>query len=292
MVGKMLKRTTRSASGLVGPAGLALLQSPFFELIPLGSLERESAALSPGTLTTLTCSPVKGIDVSLSAAEKMIEAGLVVVPHLAAHMVESHDHLDRIVAWLSRYRVTTAFVIGGDAQDAHGPFTNAGELIDALIERKAPLTRIGIGGYPDGHPAISNEVLAQSLHDKQASLDAAGIQGWISTQMCFDPSKITSWAREIRAAGIDLPIHLGIPGVVDRTKLLTIGAKVGIGASLRFLRKNAAAMGKMATGYDPAVLLAPLEDVLVELNISGLHIFTFNAVAATEAWRQLVINRD
>ncbi len=288
----MLKRTTRSASGLMGPAGLALLQSPFFELIPLGSLEREAAALKPGTLTTLTCSPVKGIDVSLAAAEKLIESGLVVVPHLAAHMVESEAHLDRIVAWLAAYNVTNAFIIGGDAQDAQGPCHTAGQLIDALIARGAPLTRIGIGGYPDGHPAIPDAALAQSLLDKQASLDAAGIRGWISTQMCFDTHKITSWGRETRASGVHLPIHLGIPGVVDRTKLLTIGAKVGIGASIRFLRKNATAMGKMATGYDPAVLLAPLEDVLVELDIAGLHIFTFNAVAATEAWRQLVINRD
>lgn len=288
----MLRRTTRSASNLMGPAGLALLQAPFFELIPLGSLERESAALSAGTMTTLTCSPVKGIDVSLAAAEKLIESGLVVVPHLAAHMVESEEHLDRIVAWLTTYNVTTAFVIGGDAQDAHGPCHTAGQFIDALIARKAPLTRIGIGGYPDGHPSIPNEALAQALLDKQASLDAAGIDGWISTQMCFDATRITTWARETRAAGVHLPIHLGIPGVVDRTKLLTIGAKVGIGASLRFLRKNATAMGKMATGYDPAVLLAPLEDVLIELNISNLHIFTFNAVTATEAWRQIVINRD
>jgi methylenetetrahydrofolate reductase (NADPH) len=288
----MLRRTTRSASNLMGPAGLALLQSPFFEMIPLGSLEREAAALSAGTMTTLTCSPVKGIDVSLAAAEKLIETGLVVAPHLAAHMVESEDHLDRIVAWLAANNVTTAFVIGGDAQDAHGPCHTAGQLIDALIDRKAPLTRIGIGGYPDGHPSIPNEALAQSLLDKQASLDAAGIDGWISTQMCFDAKRITAWASDTRAAGVHLPIHLGIPGVVDRTKLLTIGAKVGIGASLRFLRKNATAMGKMATGYDPAVLLVPLEDVLVDLNISNLHIFTFNAVVATEAWRQIVINRD
>ncbi len=293
MVGKMLKRTTRSASALMGPAGLALWQDPFFELIPVGSLEREASALAPGTTVTLTCSPVKGIDASLTAAEGLLAMGLTVVPHLAAHMVTSTEHLERIVAWLATHGVTSVFVIGGDAQDSDGPCHDAGQLIDALIAAGAPLTAIGIGGYPDGHPAIPDEVLTKALLDKQASLDAAGIAGWVSTQMCFDTKAIVRWATEMRAAGVHLPIHLGLPGVVDRAKLLTIGVKVGIGASLRYLRKNASAMGKMAAGgYDPALLLAPLEGSLVELGITRLHVFTFNAATATDAWRQLVIGRS
>ena len=292
MVGKMLKRSTRTASQLIGPAGMARLERAHMELIPLNNLDREAPALPAGTTTTLTCSPVKGIDHSLAAAEKLLEAGLEVIPHLAAHMVTSQAHLEKIVAWLGEHGVTRAFVIGGDAQDVGGPFHDAGQLIDALIAAQAPLTHIGIGGYPDGHPAIPNEALAEALVTKQGTLDAAGIGGWISTQMCFDTAVITGWASGIRQAGVHLPIHLGIPGVVDRTKLLTVGVKVGIGASLRYLKKNAAAMGKMASGgYDPAQLLGPLEDALDPLNIDGLHMFTFNAVTATEAWRQLVLNR-
>ena len=49
----------------------------------------------------------------------------------------------------------------------------------------------------------------------------------------------------------------------------------------------------MAPGaYDPDVLLMPLANELEQVGIEALHVFTFNQVAATEAWRQLVINEE
>jgi methylenetetrahydrofolate reductase (NADPH) len=88
--------------------------------------------------------------------------------------------------------------------------------------------------------------------------------------------------------GLTLPIHLGIPGAVDRAKLLSIGARLGVGASLRFLRKNRSTVTRLFSpgGYDPNKLLAPLSSVSEPLGISGLHIFTFNQIEKTEAWRR------
>ena len=132
--------------------------------------------------------------------------------------------------------------------------------------------------------------LAAALVDKQQLVLSAGISGWVSTQMCFDTAQVTNWLTATRAAGLELPVHLGIPGVIDTVKLLTMGTKLGIGASLRYLRKNRAVVSKLAApgGYDPMDMLVPMADDLDRLGISALHVFTFNQVANTVAWQLAV----
>ena len=87
-----------------------------------------------------------------------------------------------------------------------------------------------------------------------------------------------------------MPIHLGVPGVVDRAKLMTMGVRLGVGASLRFLKKNRSAVTKLLApgAYNPDDILLPMANELEELGIEGLHVFTFNQVQSTEAWRQSV----
>ncbi|MET0911511.1 MAG: 5,10-methylenetetrahydrofolate reductase, partial [Ilumatobacteraceae bacterium] len=95
-----------------------------------------------------------------------------------------------------------------------------------------------------------------------------------------------SWAAAERKNGLRLPLHLGLPGAIDRTKLLTMGVRLGIGASMRYVKKNRGSLGRLfsPTRYDPAKLLVPMSRHAVELGIDGLHIFTFNNVEATQAW--------
>ena len=110
--------------------------------------------------------------------------------------------------------------------------------------------------------------------------------------MCFDTDLIVSWLRAERESGFTLPVHLGIPGVVDRTKLMTMGVRLGVGASLRFLKKNRAAVTKLITPghYDPDDILEPMVDELEGLRVTGLHVFTFNQVEATNEWRDAILN--
>ena len=106
--------------------------------------------------------------------------------------------------------------------------------------------------------------------------------------MCFDTELTTTWLRSERNDGFLLPVHLGIPGVVDRAKLMTMGVRLGVGASLRYLKKNRAVVSKLfAPGsYDPDDILKPMVNDLAALNITALHVFTFNQVEATDTWRQ------
>jgi methylenetetrahydrofolate reductase (NADPH) len=255
-----------------------------FEVFPTPALARHAACLPPAATVSVTCSPKSGLAATLDAAALLVDSGHSVVPHLSARMVSSAGP---VANWLAAHGVGEVLVIGGDGTDTLGPYPDALSLIAGLLDSGARLAAVGISGYPDGHPLISGSRLTEALLEKQAVIDAAGVPGWVSTQMCLDPGTVHRWLVDVRGQGLHLPVHLGVPGAVSKTKLLAMGMRLGIGASLRYLRGNRASVGRLvAPGrYDPMQLLAPLAADMDALAIAGLHVFTFNQVEATEAWR-------
>jgi methylenetetrahydrofolate reductase (NADPH) len=83
--------------------------------------------------------------------------------------------------------------------------------LEALHELDHPFTDIGVGGHPEGHPAVPNEVLFRALELKAPLAH-------ITTQICFHAATIVAWARELTRRGIDLPIRVDL--ILDRTRLL------------------------------------------------------------------------
>lgn len=288
---------SRAAGAITtGPTALELVRTANLELIPTTKVADHFAHLRPGTPVTVTCSPVRGVDATLEVACRLLDLGHPVVPHLAARMVESSAHVARIGRWLRDHEVTEVFVIGGDAPTPAGPYADALALVRALLGTGAALERVGTGAYPDGHASIPTDVLDRSLIERQQLLDDAGVDGWLSTQMCFESDVVGDWIVRQRSRGVHLPIRLGVPGAVETTKLLTMGVKLGIGASLRYLRKNRAAVSRLVGpgGFDPLEFVVPLVERpdFETLGIEALHVFTFNQVAATEAWRRAVLAAD
>ena len=285
----------KSSDAEVSPEAIryrqSLVEDLVFELIPLKSVDAAIAALPANSLVSVTASSVKGLDATKELTDRIRAAGHRPVPHIAARLVEGPEHVANLAKWLKDEGHHTAFAIAGDAEEPSGPYEGAHAFLSELFAHDHGLTKVGVTSYPDGHGFISSEICHEQLHAKQALLKEAHIDGWASTQMCFDTNLITNWLRAERAAGFELPVHLGIPGVVDRTKLMTMGVRLGVGASLRFLKKNRTAVTKLMTpgSYDPNDILDPILNDLAPLGISGLHMFTFNQVEATEQWRQGVL---
>lgn len=269
-----------------------LLEGMTYELIPLKNVHDQAKFLPQNSTMSVTCSPAKTIDDTLDLCEIFSADGHITIPHFAARMVESEEHVDSIIDRVHKLGIRKIFVIGGDA-DQRGPFYDAPSFLQALVARKPDIDTIGIGSYPDGHADIPNSSLDQALFEKQEIILGAGYEGYIATQMCFDAKKIAEWLSEIREAGISLPCHLGVPGAVDTKRLLTISLRLGIGHSTRFLKKNrATALRLLSPGkYDPNKLLSPLSRNASDLGITGVHCFTFNSVDTTEEWRQKVIKK-
>ena len=264
-----------------------------YELVPMASIERAIGDLPDGADVSLTCSPTKGIPATQQVTEQLVGAGFDVVPHLAARMVASPDDAVELAAWTRRLGLDEVYVIAGDAPEAHGPYEGTLAFLHDYLAAGPGVERVGVAGYPDGHAFIDASVIDEQLVAKQQLLDDHGIGGWISTQMCFDAATIRAWIERERERGVVLPIRLGIPGVVDRTRLMTMGARLGVGASLRFLSKNRSTVMQLMApgGYDPTELVAAFADDADALGIEALHAFTFNSVADTRAWQEAIIDR-
>jgi methylenetetrahydrofolate reductase (NADPH) len=280
---------TRRRSGSISQnlAASRVVGNTCFELVPLKNLEAQLEHLPPGASVSVTCSPTKGIDCTLDLSARLRAGGLDPTPHIAARMVSGKAHLSAIVDRLSQDGHTELFLVGGDAETPTGPYNGVTPLLRELLALDHGLNRIGVTGYPDGHVTIPADVLRRELHVKAALLREAGVPGWVSTQMCFDGPLIAKWLQAERADGLDLPVRLGIPGPIDRTKLLTMGMRVGVGQSVRYLQKNRSGLFKLLTGadYNPSELLGALSGELEALNVEGLHLFTFNQLDRCVSWR-------
>jgi methylenetetrahydrofolate reductase (NADPH) len=263
----------------------AALRNASYEVLPLRSTEDKVLADVPRDIAlTVTTTEARGLGPTLDLAARLARHGYRVAPHLAARLVRDDAHLADIVGQLRDAGVEAAFVVGGDAPEPVGRFTDALGLLEALGELGHPFRSIGIGGYPEGHGHIPDELIERALERKAPYADQ------IISQLCFHPATTTAWARAVRAGGVQLPIRVGIPGAVNRQKLVRISAGLGLGQSARFLAKQHSMFWRffLPGGYSPNRLverLAP-EFGRPEHTLSGFHVFTFNELAGTEAWRR------
>ena len=278
-------------SALDAKAMSDLVANLHYEIVPMKSIDQAISDLPPNAHVSITCSPTKGIEATLEYTSQLIDLGHKPIPHISARLVQGLDHMSQIAQWLRQHDVKEVFVIAGDAPKPAGPYEGALPVIRELLESNAGITRVGVAGYPDGSALIPPAVVVEQLHAKQALLAEAGVGGWVSTQMCFDEPLIRSWLIEQREAGITLPVRLGVPGVVDRTRLMTMGTRLGIGTSLRFLSKNRSTVMQLLApgGYDPTDVVTEFAHDAGALGIEALHSFTFNAVADTRAWQEAIL---
>jgi methylenetetrahydrofolate reductase (NADPH) len=267
----------------------ALVATPKFELLPLKNVLDQAAFLPPGALVSVTASPAKGIEATIEASARLHERGYVVVPHLSAHMIRDRAHLAELLRRMADAGLDRAFVVGGDAEHP-GDYPDGLALLRAMAELDHGLRQIGVPCYPQGHPTIPDEALLRALADKAPLVD------YMTTQMCFDAAAIGTWLRDRRAAGIGLPAVLGIPGVAEPQRLLAIAARIGVSDSRRFVAKNARFVARMVRSggfYKPDGLLEALAPLVADptAGVHGLHLYTFNAVEATESWRLRYLER-
>jgi methylenetetrahydrofolate reductase (NADPH) len=266
---------------------IASLAQPRFEIIPMKGVEQQLPYLPADAIVTVTSSPGRGTDATLALATRLADrGGFHVVPHIAARLIRDRVQLKGVLQHLADLEIDEIFVVAGDAPTPAGPFEGAIDLLRAMADIGHDL-RIGVTGYPESHAFISDDTTIQAMTDKQ------WFASYIVSQICFDPRVTAGWIAAVRARGTHLPIHIGVPGAVDLAKLVRVSLRVGIGESLRFARKQSGAVANLVGGYRPDHLVDGLASTVADpdMNVAGWHLFTFNDIRSTEAWRQQVLAR-
>ena len=269
----------------VAATGLArVLADPTFELIPLKNVREQAAELPRGATVSVTASPAKGIEATVELAIELEQTGLRAIPHLSARMIRNKAHVAELLRRMADAGIDRAFVVGGDA-DEPGDFLDGLSLLGAMADLGKLPAELGCPCYPQGHPDIPTPALEQALRDK------AQFVQYMTTQLCFDPKAIAAFIAARRAEGNQLGVKIGIPGVAEIPKLMSISARIGVKDASKFVTRNIRFVGQLLKSggvYKPNALMKGLAPVIADpaANVVGLHVYTFNNVPATEAWRQ------
>lgn len=228
----------------------------------------------------------------LDAAKGLAQAGLVPIPHIPARFVRDLEDLKSRVGALAQHAgVTEVLVVGGGAPEPIGQYDASMQILETGVLEANGIKRIGIAGHPEGNPDITKihgeAVLLEALKRKQAWLKSKNIEGFIATQFLFEAAPAAHWASTLRAEGIDLPIHVGVPGPATIKTLIKYAAMCGVGNSARFIRKQALNITKLLTVNAPdqfVDVLARLHVERPELGIVAPHFYPFGGFERLFEW--------
>ncbi|MFF1255191.1 methylenetetrahydrofolate reductase [Pseudarthrobacter sp. NPDC058329] len=248
------------------------------EIIPAQGIVEQVQALVPKTTAlSVTCLPHHGIERTMRTAVELSDAGYKVIPHLAARGIRSRSELTEIVRGCDAAGIREVFVIGGDRKQAAGVYDSALPVLEDIAQYTGGMLRAGVAGYPEGHPLVSPVDLLDGLLAKQH------LATHVVTQMCFAAAKIHDYAALLRREGVRLPVWAGVAGSVPRTRLVALGAQIGVGSSLKFLSRKGPLARKLLSGdrYSPDSLIAGLTSR--PGTIAGIHLYSFNSLDSVPA---------
>jgi methylenetetrahydrofolate reductase (NADH) len=224
----------------------------------------------------------------VAPSARLRRAGLFPVPHIGARLIKSKEHLSQLATRLRQAGVDRALVIGGDRQKPAGPYESSLAVMQSGILQDAGIARIAVGGFPEGNPHLTNLDLIELLRQKVEFGRSNGLQMSIVTQFCFAAAPVAGWLGRVRAAGIDVPVRLGLAGPAGIVTLMRYALRCGVGTSLRVLTENPA-FAKLLVDKGPEPLIRDLAAALgarerLPAGIDGLHFFVFGGFNRTVDW--------
>ncbi|MEU6064423.1 methylenetetrahydrofolate reductase [Streptomyces sp. NPDC047082] len=250
-------------------------------------LEEAGATIPRGTRINVTFLGNENLGMRLDAARAVKRLGFVPVPHISARRLGSQADLEEFLAGLrADGTADNVFVVGGDPARPEGPYEDALTVIRTGLLQRHGVRHIGISGYPEGHPAISEHALWSALTDKSAVLGAQRLAGDVITQFGFDADRVLTWVERARERGVGLPIRIGVPGPAGVRRLIGYATRFGVGTSASIARKYGFSLTSLVGTAGPDRLLRTLAreyDVRRHGDLK-VHFYTFGGLRATSEW--------
>ncbi len=160
-----------------------------------------SVMLARGTKIYVPFLPKADYRETVEACRLLIADGMKPVPHLPARAVGSAAQLRDWLADLAEIGVDTLFLIAGDLKTASGPYENTLAILDSGLLLDHGFRRLGIAGYPEGHPSADQRDLDRALAAKIDYADSTGTEMWMVTQFVFSSDPAIAWLRRMREIG-------------------------------------------------------------------------------------------
>ena len=166
-------------------------------------------------------------------------------------------------------------------------------MIDGGALRRHGIIEIGIAGYPDGHPRLSQQDLDRSLADKIRAAETTGMAVHIVTQFCFEARAVLEWIARLRDFGAEQPVRVGLAGPTNLATLLRYARRCGVRASAQGLARQAGLVRQLFAMSAPDALVRALAEARADRHLGEIapHFFSFGGLAATARWAQAVAER-
>ncbi len=290
----LLNFTSKSREHTPSPEFADMIEGWSIEVMPrtAAKITDFRALLPAGTRVYIAHIDGTPIEDMVATARRLNMQGFPVMPHLPARSIRD---IGTLADWLERYRgeadVRQALLLGGGRLTPAGDFHSSMQLIETGLFDRHGFTHLHFAGHPEGSrdvdPDGSTALADQALLWKQDFASRTDAKLAITTQFTFDPQPVIDWAERIQAAGVTMPIHVGIAGPAKLQTLIKYALSCGIGPSMKVLQKRAMDMSKLLLPYEPTDLIARLADYRAERPeslISQFHMFPLGGIQAAADW--------
>ena len=270
----------------------AFLQNYSIEVMPRTAekVEDFKALLPTGTRVYIAHIEGTPIEDMVATAKRLNADGFPVMPHFPARIIADRATLND---WIARYQgeadVKQALLLGGGVNTPAGDFDSSMQLLETGAFEG--FDRLHVAGHPEGNKDIdkdgSDRIVMQALRWKQAFSDRTDAKMAIATQFCFDAAPVIAWADKLAAAGVSLPIHIGIAGPAKLQTLIKFAIACGVGPSLRVLQKRAMDVTKLLLPYEPTDVVSALaahKAANPKFGIESVHFFPLGGIKTNAAW--------
>lgn len=248
-----------------------------------------SGAVPKGTIISIPFLSTESDADRIMAAKMVRQAGYVPLPHIAARRLGSESTLSAILsALVYEAQVSRLLLIAGDADPSKGPFSDSATILRSGILKQHGIRHVSIAGHPEGHPVQNAAMLNSALLQKRQIMEEANIEWSIFTQFAFASEPVLAWIGELRQSGIEVPIHIGIPGPASVKTLLKFAAVCGVSASTAVLRKYGLSITQLLSSAGPDALVGEYAGKLSkgEFGDVHLHLYPFGGLRKAADWLQ------
>ncbi|MPV86230.1 methylenetetrahydrofolate reductase [Ostreibacterium oceani] len=229
---------------------------------------------------------------TVAVSKRLKAEGLEPIPHIAARSTPNRQFLETgIKQCVEEAGVERFLVIGGAVDKPVGEFDCTAQILETGLFDKYGIKSVGLAGHPEGSPDITDEGIREALRFKNAFAERTDADLYLVTQFCFEAAPIIAWDKALQAEGNRLPIHIGLPGLATLKSLIGHSKACGVGASMKFLTKQAKNVSKLLLVNAPDELtidLATYKATDPNCGIAGLHIYPLGGLPKTANWSYAV----